>query len=94
MTERLLFEYIFFQKITRLEWETVTNFHELKYIVTPDNVNSLALLDLNSLTDAKWSFSGNNQTASQMRCYECFASFLISVNISRTEELTRCLPAI
>ena len=50
-----------------MKQETETNFHELRNVGTLDNVSSLALLDLNSLTDAKWTFSGNCQAASQIR---------------------------
>ena len=36
-------------------------------LVTPDDVNSLTLHNLNSLTNVTLTFSGNNQTAFQMR---------------------------
>ena len=77
-----------------MEQETVTNFHELKHVGTPDNVNSLALLDLNSLTDDTWTFSGNNQTASQMCHNESWTSFLISFNVSRAEGSKICLSSV
>ena len=62
---KLLFEHIFSKEVSNSNW-TLTNFHELRQLVTPGNVNSLALLDLNSVTDVTWNFSGNNQTIFQM----------------------------
>ena len=37
--------------------------NELKHVVTQDNVNSLALLDLNSLNDATWILTGNKSSS-------------------------------
>lgn len=45
--------------------KTVTNFSELRHVVTQDNTNSLALLD--TLIDATWTFSGSYPATSKMR---------------------------
>ena len=63
-------------------------------LVTPDDVNSLTLHDLNSLTNVTLTFSGNNQTAFQMRHNEWYVLFLVSFIIFLADGSTRGVPAI